>query len=614
MDTIISASEGQEMYIFPEEMRKTYESSPLSFVYYQNLDDRPVPILASEGFCRKTGMKREHVLTWLATGMFERMHPDDVGVVSKVSREFMHRSGPYDIVFRCRIASVDPDPAAPGDAKREPVYVPIHGYGQWQTMPDGTELMVISYANLSETQEVLREKMEQYGLFQRDRFYSDPLTELPNINYLHEFGEEKIGTIRADGCTPMVIYTDVCSMQAYNNKYSFREGDKLLCLVARTLREKFPKALLIRGADDHFYMITGVDIRSDLERRLNEANDIIRKNAHGNTLGICSGVCPVSGDMEMTEALDHAKHALKSIENNRNRAVAFFSQEADDTYWKNLYIVENFDSALENGWIKVYYHGLYRVESKKVAAFEALARWADPVRGIISPGEFIPVLQKYHLLYKLDLYMFEQVCREVQIRYENKLPLVPVSVNFSRQDFDHADIVGQMNRIYERYGMERYLKKSDFIVEITEQDVAVGTDCFREQLRDIRDNGYRLWLDDFGSGYSAINMFSRFEFDLIKFDMDLMRHLDDHGGANRLILKELVYVVKKLGIHTLIEGVETAEQLAFSRQIGCELTQGFYFHKPEPLDMVLFRIRGGGTVKDCETPEEREVFQRKWFE
>ena len=167
-----------------------------------------------------------------------------------------------------------------------------------------------------------------------------------------------------------------------------------------------------------------------------------------------------------------------------------------------------------------------------------------------------------------------------------------------------------MNALYERYGLDQYVDKSYFAVEITEQDVAVGADNFRDQLKRIRENGYQLWLDDFGSGYSAINMFSQFRFDLIKYDMDLIRHLDDNEGANRLILKELVYVAKKLKLLTLTEGVENEGQVRFLRGIGCELMQGFYFYRPEPLDEILFRIHGGMKVKDCETLEERLSFAK----
>ena len=138
------------MYIFPEEMRKSYESSPLSFVYYQEIEGKAVPLLASEGFRRNTGMDRENLLTWLSEGMYERMHPDDVGVMVKISQDFIHREGPYDVIFRCRIGND---------------YQYIHGFGQWQRMPDGTELPVITYLNVTKTKEKMVTVTENYDLF-----------------------------------------------------------------------------------------------------------------------------------------------------------------------------------------------------------------------------------------------------------------------------------------------------------------------------------------------------------------------------------------------------------------------------------------------------------------
>lgn len=108
-------------------------------------------------------------------------------------------------------------------------------------------------------------------------------------------------------------------------------------------------------------------------------------------------------------------------------------------------------------------------------------------------------------------------------------------------------------------------------------------------------------------------MFSRFSFDLIKFDMELLRHLDDNGGANRVILREMMNIARKLGSHTLVEGVENEEQLEFMRQIGCELVQGYYYHKPEPLDDILFRTRNGMKIKMCETRQERDECERVWM-
>ena len=125
------------MYRFPYEMRKAYEASPLSFVYYQNIDGKAVPVLASGGFLKNVGMRAiesDWVLEWLENGMFDRMHPDDVEAAARVSDDFLNKRGPYDIMFRCLI---------------DDEYQMIHGIGKWQTMPDGTELAVIGYANMT---------------------------------------------------------------------------------------------------------------------------------------------------------------------------------------------------------------------------------------------------------------------------------------------------------------------------------------------------------------------------------------------------------------------------------------------------------------------------------
>ena len=216
---------------------------------------------------------------------------------------------------------------------------------------------------------------------------------------------------------------------------------------------------------------------------------------------------------------------------------------------------------------------------------------------MISPGEFVPVLSRYHLLHKLDLYMAEQVCREFDVRKNAGFALIPVSVNFSAQDFDYVDVPGQLKDILERYG----IAPEKIIVEITEQDIARGEGHFRSQLKKIRSDGHPLWVDDFGSGYSSLNVLSRYDVDWIKFDMELIQHLDDHNGANRRVMKAIVNVCRELGIHTLAEGVENEQQLAFLQEIDCELAQGFLFFRPESLEESIYKYQKRGNI----VPHER---------
>ena len=583
------------MYQFSDETRKIYEHIPVPFVVYQFENEKVVPLLVSDGFCGLTGLDRPKAMQLLEAGQYSRIHPDDAGRLVRVSDDFAHHRGAYDQLIRCR---------------HEDGYHLIHAIGRWQEMPDGTELAFLTYTDVSSSREVIESSSLKYQLFMQDGFYRDPLTLLPNINYMHEFADGRAHAIRTDGQVPVLIFSDVSSMQYYNSQYGLAQGDELLRLIAHTLEEHFPDALVFRGADDHFILLDAFTGEADLNRRLAAVNSSVREQAYGNTAGIQAGVCVFGQDTRTMDAVDHARNALKQIGSDLNTVCRFYSRTADEQYWSERYIVQNLDRALQEGWIRVFYQGISRVQTSRTACFEALARWNDPNRGTIPPAEFIPVLEKYHLLYKLDLYMMEQVCREVPLRAQAGLPLVPVSVNFAAQDFVYRNIPEEIEALYVRYGMEEYVPRNCFIVEIMERDMATASERFQEQLRSLRKMGYQLWLDDFGSGYSSLNVFSRFEIDLIKFDMALIRDLDSRDGLNRKIIRAMVEIAHGMKIHTLAEGIETPAQRNFLLEVGCELSQGFLYRRPESLATILFKLANGSLRPSTETMEEREFFDR----
>ena len=588
------------MYEFSPEYREAYERQMMPAAFYEVRDGVPVPILVTDGFCELMELGRDELIRHLQGAMFERLDPDDVGKVTKAVEDFVSGKSEYDIVYRSRLTFE-------GDERL------IYSVGKRQNMPDGTELLEVAYYDITSTSGAVERLTQSYNEEQKDYFYTDKLTGLPNLNYFYRYADERVQVIRARGKTPVLLFTDVNSMQFYNNQYGFAAGNELLRLVADELKTEGPEALVIRGADDHFIVIDTLASEEDTNEMIKRVNEGIKQGAQGNTTGLKLGICPIEGDMQAAQALDHAKNALKRIGSDLNEVYRYFSYEADDKYWQQRYIIENFDNALKNGWIKVFYQGITRVETGKISAFEALARWVDPVRGTIAPDEFIPVLEKYHLLYKLDLYMVERVCMEIPARLKAGFPLMPVSVNFAAQDFDYVDIPQVLESMYELHEVPMNRGKRLLIIEITEQDIATATEKFHAQLQRLRENGFNLWLDDFGSGYSSLNVFSRFDFDLIKFDMELLKGLDIRNGANRRILKAMVGVAKELGVHTLIEGMETEGQREFLLEIGCELSQGYLFHRPEPLDTMIYRINGGQPIRACETEDEREYYSKKWF-
>ena len=589
------------MYQFTEELRRNYESMRTPLAYFEVKDGGVFALLVSDGLCELTGIERENLVDMLSHDRMGLFHPQDAAKTLARMKDFIQKKGLFDQIYRARFAYGD-------------IYHYIHCYGTWQTMPDGTELVCMLYLDMLRCMDETDKLTEDGKLFQKDLFYTDSLTNLPNLNYMIQFADERVYAIRRLGKTPVLIYTDVISMQYYNSQYGFEMGNKLLCLVAESLKASFPEAFLVRGADDHFILIDSFEQDQQIEEKIREADKRIQRDAEGNTSGIKAGACLYQEHMTIIVAMDHARDAIKWIGNDLNRVCNFYTSTEENRNQSRHYIIDTFDRALQEHWIKVYYQGISRTKTGKSTAYEALARWADPVRGTLSPGVFIPVLEKYHLLHKLDLYMAEQVCKDMPIRKQRNLPVLPVTVNFAAQDFDYEDIPARLEQIYNQYCPDLHPEKKYLIVEITEQDMARATDRFHEQIRRLKELGFRVWLDDFGSGYSSLNAFSRFDVDLIKFDMDLLRNLDDNNGANRRIMNAMVQVARGLGIHTLAEGLETEQQRAFLQEIGCELAQGFFYHKPEPLELSLAKLEAEEQRCPFETPDEREQLSRKWFD
>ena len=263
------------------------------------------------------------------------------------------------------------------------------------------------------------------------------------------------------------------------------------------------------------------------------------------------------------------------------------------------FIVDNFDKALANGSIKAYYQPVIRTLTEKICSVEALARWQDPVMGLLSPFLFINVLEKYRLIHKLDLYILENICVTYNEMKNKGLPLHPFSINLSRLDFDEVDMLKAISDILKKYNVP----SKAIHIEITESVMLDNTAYFRRIFDSFHDAGFAIFMDDFGSGYSSLNVLKDYSFDVLKIDM---RFLSDIGSRSKKILASVVNMAKAIGIHTLAEGVETKEQMTFLRNIGCEMLQGYYYAKP--MDGELYVQYLSDTGFQVEDPEEHHYW------
>lgn len=258
--------------------------------------------------------------------------------------------------------------------------------------------------------------------------------------------------------------------------------------------------------------------------------------------------------------------------------------EVDKGAIKKSYVLSNIDRAIAEGWIEPYYQPIIRTYSEKLCSVEALARWVDPELGFIPPDRFIPVLEENGLSYKLDMYIAKRVISMLQQRLRQGVNVVPVSINISRSDFDHCDPVDCIASTCDALSVRRNL----IAIEITETAIISDNEMMKNAIKRFHKAGFEVLMDDFGSGYSSLNILKDFDFDEIKIDMGFMKSFD---SKSKKIVTLAVKMAKSLGIHTLAEGVETKEHFDFLKNIGCERIQGYYFGKPMALPDAIDHLR-----------------------
>ena len=251
------------------------------------------------------------------------------------------------------------------------------------------------------------------------------------------------------------------------------------------------------------------------------------------------------------------------------------------------YIRQNYKKAIDYHWIQAYFQPVIRTSSGQLCSFEALARWIDPKMGVIYPDEFIPLLEREGLIHQLDAAIIRQVCAQIRSSMLSGEIPIPVSVNLSRLDFLLCDIFTVADDIVSDYQVPHEL----ICFEITESVMAEQKELLKGIVDRFRSAGYQIWMDDFGSAYSSLNVLKEFSFDELKLDMSFLRPFN---LRSKRIVTALVKMAKDIYIHTLAEGVETEEQYAYLRDIGCEKVQGYFFGKPMPYYEALAGLQEKG--------------------
>lgn len=564
---------------------------------YQFLEKRVVTIALSDGFCELFEYDdKAGAYYMMDNDMYEATHPDDISRIANEAFRFATQGGKYEVIYRTL-------------TDNRTGYKIVHAVGEHVYTEDGVRLAYVWYtdegaylaeenAHHTSLNSSLRNALHEESIINANHY--DFLTGLPSMSYFFELAEEGRKTLLENGGAYAILYMDLCGMKFYNRTHGFAEGDKLLRSFANLLKKYFSNENCSRFGADHFCVFTS---DSGLEATLNKIFREFRDMKGIRILPVRAGICVSTNDeRDISTECDRAKYACDTMRNNYISNYRYFSSAMLAKAEATQYIIDHIDRAIEEKWIQVYYQPIIRAANGKVCDEEALARWVDPTRGMLSPRDFIPVLEESKLIYKLDLYIAEQIIENIREQEEQGLYVTSKSINLSRADFEACDIVEEIRRRVDDAGVSR----DKLNIEITESSVAENIDFMKAQIERFQSLGFNVWMDDFGSGYSSLDMLHIISFDLIKFDMHFMREFDN-SDKSRVILTELIKMCIALGIDTVCEGVETKEQSDFLREIGCTKLQGYYFARPMSIAEILSRCKNGSQI-GFENPLEKDYY------
>ena len=415
---------------------------------------------------------------------------------------------------------------------------------------------------------------------------SDEVTGIANMQYFRSQALLLMQDKNTDISKLIFLFLDIEHFKNFNEKYGFMEGNEFLRSFGQAVEKEFSNSIVSHFSNDNFAILTS---DADYMKKLEKLQSIIENKDSEIIMSLKTGAYrPEDRDCLPIVACDHARYACYSIKKHFNKSYCEYDACMSKDFYKKQYIINNIDNAIENGYIKCFYQPVIDTQSGKLCGVEALARWDDPELGFLSPADFIQTLEEYHQIHKLDMYIVEQVCKDIKTDTEQNIDVVPVSLNFSRLDFDLLDLSKEVESCLVKYGID----KKYVHVEITESALTENDGKLQEAMRNFRNAGYALWLDDFGSGYSGLNVLKEYDFDMMKIDMKFLSNFSGNEKA-KAVLKSVVSLANNLGMQTLTEGVETDEAFMFLKQIGCERLQGYLFGKPMQKEELIKKIKNG---------------------
>lgn len=435
-------------------------------------------------------------------------------------------------------------------------------------------------------------------LYHREVYYrrlamKDALTGVWNRNKFIKEAESLLN--RNKNKEYYLISTDVDKFKYINDTFGYSTGDEVLREEARQFAKIFKnQGIYARIAADEFVGIIESGGPEE-ERLLIEGLERFENNMHEYSnqyfrLQIKIGIYRIEkrdSDARITEYIDRANIAKKRIKGNLNQLIAYFDDETAKRSALENEIESKMEKALKAGEFLVYYQPKYNLKTEVIEGAEALVRWTDPEKGAISPELFVPLFEKNGFIIRLDFYVYEEVCRQLRRWIKEGKRVVPVSVNVSRVHLGTPNFIPDLVALLKKYEVPVGLLE----LELTESIFSVDETAVRKMVMTLKNIGFRISIDDFGSGYSSLNLLKKIPADVLKIDRGFLGEVEE-SAKSKIIIAQVVNMAKKIDLHTVCEGVETKKQADFLKEIHCDVAQGYLFSRPLSASEFESKITG----------------------
>ncbi len=429
---------------------------------------------------------------------------------------------------------------------------------------------------------LIYDRTDEIEALQREQYLAshDALTGLYNKECFCKKAEKYI--TRHPEEELYVICTDIKDFKMVNDFLGSKAGDAILVNFARMLDKRLDveKTVYGRLGNDVFAIVMPKSdfkedmFTSDTGERLFEG---LGQNVSFPIVNYVGVFEIIDRKLPISVMCDRARMAISAIKGDYHKRVAYYSGKMRENVLYEQELISGLYRAIENEELKMFLQPQMSTDGKMLGA-EALVRWFHPKKGQIMPGQFIPIFEKNGLISEVDKYMWETACKQLRKWKDEGRDDLYISVNISPKDFYFMNIYEIFTDLVEEYEIDTKNLK----LEITESAIVMDFQRQLELINKLRERGFIVEMDDFGSGYSSLNMLKDLQVDVLKIDMAFLKKASDEERS-RKILEMIIVLSKQLDMPVISEGVETAEQVRFLSEMGCEMFQGYYFAKPMPV-------------------------------